>query len=145
MEPESISQTDYETLATFRQTLREFLHFSEQAAKKLDLTPQQHQALLAIKGHKREGINVGDLANILKIQPHSAVGLVNRLVANKLAIRQAAEQDRRQVFLTLSSKGEKMLEKLSVAHRHELRRLKPALIHLLNLLDSDFTHKPQAR
>ncbi len=90
-------------------------------------------------------MNVGELANILKIQPHSAVGLVNRLVANKLAIRQAVEQDRRQVFLSLSSKGEKMLEKLSVAHRHELRRLKPALVHLLNLLDSDFTHKPHAR
>ena len=136
MKQELISQNDYETLSSFRQTLREFLHFSEDAAQKLGLTPQQHQALLAIKGNKQIAMTVGDLAKILKIKHHSAVGLVNRLVANNLALRQAANEDKRQVYIILTLQGETMLEKLSMVHRQELRRLRPALTHLLELLGS---------
>jgi hypothetical protein len=46
----SISKSQYESLATFRYALRQFLRFSEDAAKRAGITPQQHQALLAIKG-----------------------------------------------------------------------------------------------
>ena len=45
----AISQGDYEILAAFRFELRRFLNFSEQAAKALGMTPQQHQSLLAIR------------------------------------------------------------------------------------------------
>lgn len=44
-----ITQSEYETLAAFRYSLRQFLHFSEDAAQSIGLTPQQHQALLSIK------------------------------------------------------------------------------------------------
>ncbi|MGH8024732.1 MAG: MarR family winged helix-turn-helix transcriptional regulator, partial [Limisphaerales bacterium] len=46
----NLNKTEYETLAAFRYALRRFLHFSEQAARTVGLTPQQHQAMLAIKG-----------------------------------------------------------------------------------------------
>ncbi|MBU6459384.1 MAG: MarR family transcriptional regulator [Proteobacteria bacterium] len=136
MKHETISHSDFETLSSFRQALREFLHFSEEAAKKVGLTPQQHQALLAIKGNKEGTITIGELAKMLKIQSHSAVGLVNRLVMHNLAQRQAAPRDKRQVLVVLTETGESMLEKLSVAHRQELRRLRPVLTHFLNLLGS---------
>ena len=43
-------ETNYEALADLRYALRKFLAFSEAAAKAEDLSAQQHQALLAIKG-----------------------------------------------------------------------------------------------
>ena len=43
----TISKVEYETIAEFRYAIRRFLHFSETAAKKVGMTPQQHQALLA--------------------------------------------------------------------------------------------------
>ena len=43
-------EADYAALAQFRYQLRTFLAFSEAAAQSAGLTPQQHQALLAIKG-----------------------------------------------------------------------------------------------
>ena len=47
---QQLTQADYEALAEFRYALRQFLHFSEDAARAAGLTPQQHQAMLAIKG-----------------------------------------------------------------------------------------------
>ena len=62
-QPHVLSKTEYEILSEFRYTLRRFMRFSEAAAGELGLTPQQHQALLAIKGFPgREKVTVGELA-----------------------------------------------------------------------------------
>ena len=132
-----ISKADYETLAAFRYALRQFLHFSEKAAEAIGLTPQQHQALLAIRGFPgREQVTIGELAERLQIRHHSAVGLVNRLVALKLVAREAAESDRRQVYVTLTSRGLSTLEQLSAVHRVELRRIGPQISQLLTQLET---------
>ncbi|MBI1881434.1 MAG: MarR family transcriptional regulator [Chloroflexi bacterium] len=115
--------------------MRQFLHFSEQAAQGVGLTPQQHQALLAVKGFPgREGITVGELAERLQIEPHSAVGLVNRLVSQGLVVRELALADWHQVYVTLTSGGAALLEQLTITHREELRRIKPQLNLLLEQL-----------
>ncbi len=128
----SISQTDYESLAAFRYALRQFLHFSETAAEAAGLTPQQHQTLLAIKGFPGGAqVTIGELAERLQIRHHSTVGLVDRLVAQKLVTREPAPADRRQVCVALTVHGEQVLESLSMAHREELRRIGPNLKELL--------------
>jgi DNA-binding MarR family transcriptional regulator len=136
-----VSKADYETLASFRYALRRFLHFSEQAAQAVGLTPQQHQALLAIKGFPdRDRVTIGELAERLQIRHHSAVGLVNRLAAQNLVTRRMSETDRRAVHVTLTPHGSNILERLSAAHREELRRIGPDLSQLLaNLRNSDET------
>lgn len=117
--------------------LRQFLRFSEEAAQKAGITPQQHQALLAIKGFpKRENVTIGELAERLQLRHHSAVGLVDRLVEEKFVSRRASDKDGRQVFIHLTSSGEKVLEKLSFAHRKQLRYLGPEFRTLLNRLGS---------
>lgn len=127
-----IRKDEYEALADFRYTLRQFLHFSEQAAEQAGLAPQQHQALLAIMGFPgREQVTIGELAERLQIRHHSAVGLVDRLVAQGLAARQHSDNDRRQVYVALSEHGLVLLAQLSAAHREELRRLGPQLRKLL--------------
>jgi DNA-binding MarR family transcriptional regulator len=134
--PARLSKAHYRLLATFRYHLRRFLHFSEHAAKNAGLTPRQHQALLAIKGFPdRESITIGDLAEQLHIAHHSAVGLVDRSVKQRLIARQPSPHDRRQVYVKLTSRGSKILEQLSGVHRAEIQRLGPRLESLLESLN----------
>ena len=86
---------DYRLLAEFRRLLRQFLVFSEQQALGVGLAPQQHQALLAIKGSPDGPPTVGDLAERLAIRHNSAVGLINRLVPPGQALAMATELARR--------------------------------------------------
>lgn len=125
---------DYQLLAEFRFVLARFLAFSETAAKAKGLAPRQHQALLAIKG-AAEPTTVGDLAERLCIRHHSAVGLVDRLVASGHVLRKADAADRRRMNLSLTLKGEKVLAALSAVHRRELRRITPVLKPLLAHLE----------
>jgi DNA-binding MarR family transcriptional regulator len=122
-----LKPADYRLLAEFRRLLRQFLVFSEQQAAEVGLAPQQHQALLAIKGYERGAPTVGDLAERLAIRHNSAVGLVNRLVHAGYVTRRSDPADKRRVTLTLTGAGEAILRKLTAAHRAELRRLAPLL------------------
>jgi len=131
-----LSAADYRHLAEFRFVLRRFLVFSEEAARAAGLAPQQHQALLAIKGFAEGGApTIGDLAGQLVIKHHSAVGLVDRLVKSGLVKRQQDANDRRRVTLALTASGEKLLEGLSSAHHDELRMLTPSLKKLFAKLE----------
>lgn len=118
--------------------MRRFMAFSEEAARQSGLTPQQHQALLAIRGSSRKDlVTIGELADALQIRHHSAVGLVNRLVDQSLVRRATAPGDRRQVHLTLTPRGLHLLDGLSAVHRSELRRVGPELRTLLSRLASE--------
>src|SRR4051812_41573096 len=97
-------------MAELRYSLRKIFQFSEQAATDAGSTPQQYQALLAIKGFPgRDVVTIGELAEQLQIRHHSAVGLANRLVAEGYARRIAGVEDRRQVFVGLTPRGEALL------------------------------------
>jgi DNA-binding MarR family transcriptional regulator len=127
-----LQKNDYETLAEFRFALRKFLGFSEEAARRHGVSPQQYQALLAIEGHPgRNWVTVGELAERMCIAHQSAVGLVDRLEAMKLARRAASRADRRRVQVSLTAKGRRLLAKLYEVHRNELRASGPQLASLL--------------
>jgi DNA-binding MarR family transcriptional regulator len=132
MAPRRITRSQYETLATLRHALREFLHFSQSAARAAGIPPQQHQALLAIKGASaRDHVLVGELASRLHLRHHSAVGLVDRLARRGWVRRSPAAADRRRVEVRLTRAGEALIAKLSAAHLKELRALGPELRRLL--------------
>ena len=127
-----VTKGHYETLAALRHTLRAFLHFSEAAAQDAGLTPQQHQAMLAIKGFAgRDYASVGEIAQRLHLRHHSAVGLLDRLEKRQLVRRSPSREDRRRVDIYLTARGEALLEKLSAAHLAELRQHGPELHRLL--------------
>lgn len=131
-----LSKAEYETLASFRYALRQFLRFSEESARAQGIEPQQHQALLAVKGFPgRDWITISELAERLQIRHHSAVGLVDRLVAQGLLTREPAADDRRQVYIMLTEQGETVLEQLAATHKEELRRLGPVVLALLDRLN----------
>jgi DNA-binding MarR family transcriptional regulator len=133
--PVALRAADYRRLAAFRHTLRRFLAFSEAAARDAGVTPQQHQALLAIKGAADPGTaTVGYLAEQLLLAPNSAAELADRMVKSGLLIRSEAREDRRRVVLSLTASAEKALDALSAAHIRELRESAPILDGLLKLL-----------
>jgi DNA-binding MarR family transcriptional regulator len=132
----ALTEKDYRELAEFRYLLRNFLAFSESAARKAGLAPQQHQALLAVKGFPGDAPpSMGDLAQRLGIRHHSAVGLVDRLTLAGWLRRTTDSEDGRRVALTLTRAGEAKIAALSSAHREELRRLAPMLRQLLAQID----------
>lgn len=129
-----ISKEEYETLAAFRYALRQFLHFSEEAAISIGLPPHQYQALLAIQGFPgRDYVTIGELAERLQIRHHSAVELVDRLVDQGLVGRERGH-DRRSVYVRLTPRGSEVLQQLAATHREELRRIGPELRALLERL-----------
>ena len=131
-----LTKAEYEMLAALRFALRQFLRFSEEAAEAATLTPQQHQALLAIKGFPgRDTVNVSELAERLQLRHHSAVELIDRLENEALVKRKPDESDGRKVVIGLTARGERVLEKLSEAHREQLRRIGPQLTRLLSELN----------
>ena len=130
-----LTEDDYRALAAIRYALRRFIHFSEDAARSSGLTPQQHQALLAIRAARGAAMSIGELAEFLLVKPHSASELADRLAALGLVGRQPDTADRRVMKLHLSQAGEATLLSLSVPHRDELRRLRPLLSELLVKLD----------
>ena len=119
-----LRQDDYHRLAAFRLSLREFLANTEANARRVGLTPQQHQALLSIKGGYpgRQTISISDLAEHLLIKNHSAVELVSRLVKAGLVTREPSADDRRTVCVTITPRGEEMLAELSKGSLDELAR-----------------------
>ena len=138
----ALSKADYEQLAAWRYSLRRFLRFSEEAASAAGVTPQQHQALLAIQGMPGRGdATMGELAERLQLRHHSAVELVDRLETAGLMKRSVSADDGRQVRLTVTAKGLRLLEKLTLAHREELKRVGPELAAVLSQVVASTTEE----
>ena len=127
-----LTLSDYQGLAEFRQQIRKFLRFSERAVRAAGMEPGQYQLMLAIKGMP-EGVRprIRELANRMHVQHHSAVELVNRLGAGGYVRRERAQDDKREVLLTLTPKGERVLGELALHHHEELRSAAPGLVAAL--------------
>lgn len=112
-----------------------FLTFSEQEARNAGLEPQQHQLLLAVKGlPESERPTVSALAERLRLRHHTVVGMVDRLVAAKLAVRRPSKVDGREILVVLTARGEGILRTLSLLHRAELQTAAPALVAALEAI-----------
>ena len=135
MGTDRLTQADYEKLAAFRYLLRRFASFSGGAAHQAGLTMNQHQALLAIKGHVGV-MSVGVLAEQLLVAPHSAAELVGRLGDAGLVDKVEDTSDRRRVVLRLTERAEELLLGMTLAHLREVRVLAPRLMTILRDLSA---------
>ena len=129
-----LTDNDYAALAEFRFALRQFQVFSEAKAAQSGLTPQQHQALLAIRGVDLHDATVGYVAERLIVKPHTASELIDRLETLGLVRREPTQSDRRRAVLRLTPSADATLSSLSSVHREEIRRLQPLLVEHLTRL-----------
>jgi DNA-binding MarR family transcriptional regulator len=120
----SLTADDYRRLLEFRDGLRSFQRWSEDQARSADLTPAQHQLLLAIRGHG-DPPRIRDVADHLLLRHHSVVELVDRASDGGLVERIGDDADQRLTRLQLTPEGARRLELLAAAHIEELSRLRP--------------------
>lgn len=131
-EPRRLKDGDYAALASLRRSLRVFSAFSAEAAREVGLTPQQHQAILAIRGlYRADGMTIHDLAEELMLKPNTTVELVDRLEKADLVRRERSREDRRRVCLTLTEKAAAALETLSQVHLAQIHRDAEKIVDLL--------------
>ena len=128
-----MNDSEYRVLARFRAALRVFLRFSEEAARDAGVTPTQHQLLLAIRG-STVAPTISELAASLQLRHHSTVELIDRAVDTGLVDRETDSDDRRRQRLTLTARGEAVLDSLSAIHREELRRFREEMAAVLREL-----------
>lgn len=124
-----LTKAEYERLANLRYVLRRFARLTELEARKVDLTPQQYQLLLAIKGFPgRDWVSITELAERLQIRHNAVIGLVNRAAQRNLVRREHDPEhpDRRIVKVSLTQEAEDCLRKLATALRSERQRVRMA-------------------
>lgn len=124
MKQQKLPKSTFDKLAEFRYKLRNFIRFSEESARKMGITPQQHQLLLMIKGYPdREYATPAELAERLQIRHNTCLGLISRAEQSGLIHRVQNQKDQRSVWIHLTNEGEELLEQLSQIHLDELDRI----------------------
>jgi DNA-binding MarR family transcriptional regulator len=132
----SLTDADFARLLDFRDGLRSFLHWSEERAREVGLTPAQHQLLLAVRGNGSPP-SIGDIAEHLLLRHHSTVQLIDRAAHAGLVRRVADQLDQRVVRVELTADGARRLAALAEVHLEELSRIGPRFGALWNHLPGD--------
>jgi DNA-binding MarR family transcriptional regulator len=133
----SLTQQDYYSLASLRYVLRKFLRFTKDlASAKAKLTPEQYEALLALKAFSADdGLTVGQLSERVQVKHHTAVSLTDKLAARNLLTKRRGSLDRRYVYVKLTAAGAKLVTALAAAHRREIRKHAAQMIKSLRDLN----------
>lgn len=130
-----LSDVEYRALAELRCRIRHFIQEGDAAARRSNLEPQQYLMLLAIRGLPLSTeATIRMLAERLALKHHSAVELVDRLERHGLVRRIRNAQDRREVRVSLSPRGAKLLEQVARQRIGELRASGAALADAINTL-----------
>ena len=83
------------------------------------VTLPQFRALVVLD-RAEAGLNVGELAHELRIQPSTATRLCDRLVRGRLARRRVNPGNRREVTILLTSAGRELVSEVTRRRRHEI-------------------------
>ena len=124
-----VSKEEIERLAALRYALRQFSRKTEIEARRAGLTPQQYLLLLAIKGFPgRATASITELAERLQIRHNAVIGLVNRAEERGLVARESSipGEDQRIVRVSVTSSGDRALQRLASALRDERKRVAAA-------------------
>ena len=131
-----LSSDEYHAMASFRHLLRRFLRFSKDFLRdRAGLTPEQYEALLAIKAFADpKGFTISQLSERLQVKHHSAVNIVDRLAERHLITRETGATDRRQRNVQLTAKGAALIDDLASVHRKEIRERSTEMMKALERL-----------
>ena len=86
-----------------------------------EVTLPQYRALvvLASRGPRL----VGELAEALGIHPSTATRLCDRLVTKKLVTRTTGQDNRRETTISLSGRGRRLVDRVTVLRRREIEAI----------------------
>jgi DNA-binding MarR family transcriptional regulator len=89
------------------------------AAVDESVTLPQFRALVVLD-RADSGMNVGELAHEVRIQPSTATRLCDRLVRQRLARRRVNPDDRREVAILLTATGRELVAEVTRRRRREI-------------------------
>lgn len=114
-QPAAANQDDFRKIADFRLALFEFQRQSEAVLEEFKIGSRQFYAMLIIKNSPAgNNATIGKVAEGMSIHPSSASGLVARLESSGLAERIFDLENRRQVRVKLTARGEELLARILV-------------------------------
>lgn len=97
-----------------------------------NLSFAQYKALYKLNQHGSQ--KVSQLAESLTITPAAATGVTDRLLAEGYVKRERADNDRRIVYITITEKGEEIIQKVTESQKETIH-------HFFDLLpDEDIEH-----
>lgn len=118
---------DYAAAARFRTALRRFMRESETASRAAGVTPQQYLLLLQVAASEDGTATVTELVKRLVLTQSTVTELVQRAEAAGLLERRSATHDARVVHLSLSERGEAILDAVHGTLKGERARLRKML------------------
>jgi DNA-binding MarR family transcriptional regulator len=126
------TESNYRSLAEFRYQIRLFMADSDETARSAGLEPEQFQLLLAVRGMPQgSSATIQRLASRLLVRHNTAVERIDRLARMGFLRRTHSRADHRVVFVELSARGKRVVEKLARKRVQELRRSGHELIAAL--------------
>jgi DNA-binding MarR family transcriptional regulator len=90
-----------------------------------EVTLPQYRALVVLASRGPQG--VGPLAAALGVAPSTATRMVDRLARKGLVRRRTSSRDRRQVVLTLTAAGRRLVEDVTERRRAEIAAVMAAI------------------
>jgi DNA-binding MarR family transcriptional regulator len=136
----------YIALAEFRYRIRRFLNATDQAVRCAGLEPEQYQLLLAVRGMPADqAATIRALAERLQVRHNTVVERVDRLARLGLVRRVRSRSDRRVVIVGLTTRGNRVFERLARMRLQELRQVGPELVAALGDVVEAARHLETAR
>jgi DNA-binding MarR family transcriptional regulator len=118
---------------------------SKKLSSQTSLTAPQVVSLIAV--YHQEALTLAEIAEQVHLSSSTMVGIIDRLEAKNLVIRERSKTDRRQVLIRITEEGRKMAKKSPLPLQEELikslsklpevqqRNLAKALELLVKMLD----------
>jgi DNA-binding MarR family transcriptional regulator len=101
------------SVAQARYVVRKVVRIVHEQAKRADLDPLEHEALLQIFGNGgTERLSVNRLAELLDVAPALASRIIKALVAKGFVQREQSQQDKRVTLVTATEAGVAMLRRI---------------------------------
>ena len=110
-----------------------------QFIKNYDISPPQYNVLRILRGYYPEAMLGGELQNRLIHNMSNSTRLVDRLIEKGLVSRKKNPEDKRQMFISISSSGLQFLSELDISvidfDKKMMNLPEPQLMVLNKLLD----------
>jgi DNA-binding MarR family transcriptional regulator len=97
-------------VAEARYVVRKVFRIVEEQAKKFELDPLAHQALIQIYGSPTMELQVNQIANRLDITPAFASSLVRTLVEKEVVVRRRDDSDQRVTYVAITEEGRRVMD-----------------------------------
>ena len=115
------------------------------------VSPKQYNILRILRGAGKKGLPVMEIGRRMIEKSPDISRIINRLIENKLVVRRRRRTDRRVVMVSISTKGEELLQKMDEPVRLETvkmlsgmsrERLLDLIVLLQDVRDSLYSNSP---